>query len=324
MFAGLWTALWQADPLQNPLYSPLGVLYSREYARDCQFEDLSFVVEEGQQPLLGVQMSLETRPDGSRHLTGFGRPILFLQSPAAPKIQVDGAWKVAKPELDRLLAERPVATIVYRNLPPTLSPFGRYLLEMGAAAAPFFTLMIDLSPSKEELHQHVRKSYRSLINWGKRQLAIRILDADTIQDAQFERFRQLHVRVAGRETRSRRSWDLQCEMVRNGEAFVVFGELDGELVTASLYLHSPKLCYYGVSAADRNLFDKPLSHAVLWTGIVHAKQIGCAWMEVGEQILGAPAHRTPKEAAISDFKRGFGGQTQVQLDVVWTANIREN
>ena len=69
----------------------------------------------------------------------------------------------------------------------------------------------------------------NLINWGEKNLVLTFEDADTIQEESIERFRQLHIQAAGRETRSQETWQSQYEMVRNGEAFLIFGELEGEL-----------------------------------------------------------------------------------------------
>jgi lipid II:glycine glycyltransferase (peptidoglycan interpeptide bridge formation enzyme) len=134
-----------------------------------------------------------------------------------------------------------------------------------------------------------------------------------------EGFRLLHRQAAGRETRSRKTWDLEYEMVLQGEAFVVLAYLEQALVTAALFLYSPRYCYYGVSASNRDLFDKPLSHIVLWTAILHAKGLGCRFFEMGKQLYPGQGDPLPtqKELNISTFKRGFGGKTQIRLDVVW-------
>ena len=131
-------------------------------------------------------------------------------------------------------------------------------------------------------------------------------------------FRQLHIRESGRETRSKESWRRHLEMVQAGEAFVVFGHIDNNLVSAGLFTHSQANCYYQVSASRRDMFEKPLFHSLMWTAILHAKYLGCRWFEVGEQLY--PNHPTDKpptakELGISEFKAGFGGKTQMFLDL---------
>ena len=84
------------------------------------------------------------------------------------------------------------------------------------------------------------------------------------------------------------------------------------------FTHSKTNCYYQVSASRRDLFDKPMFHALMWTAILHAKKLGCRWFETGEQFFqNQPADRPPtqKELGISEFKAGFGGQTRMFLDI---------
>jgi hypothetical protein len=122
-------------------------------------------------------------------------------------------------------------------------------LDKGARAVPFLRQLINISFPEDELFRQIRKSYKSLINWGKRNLSLRVIDKETITEEDIERFKRLHCHVAGRQTRSHHVWHLQYEMACHGEAFVVFGELGGELVTAGLFPFSSKYCYYGVSAS---------------------------------------------------------------------------
>ena len=56
----------------------------------------------------------------------------------------------------------------------------------------------------------------------------------------------------------------------------------------------------------------------MWTAILHSKKIGCRWFEAGEQLYqNHPADKPPtnKDLGISLFKSGFGGQTEIFLDL---------
>ena len=158
-----------------------------------------------------------------------------------------------------------------------------------------------------------------MINWGGKNLSFKLYDQQSIQKKDINSFRQLHINAAGRETRSRKTWDLQYEMVHCGEAFMFLGELENELVTAALLPCSSMYCVYGVSASNRELFEKPLSHALLWNSILHAKKIGCSFFEMGELQYPRQGDPVPtqKELGITTFKNGFGGQIKTQLNVNW-------
>jgi len=51
------------------------------------------------------------------------------------------------------------------------------------------------------------------------------------------------------------------------------------------------------------------SHAIIWKAILRAKELGCKFFEMGEQVFSGDE----KLIGISKFKCGFGGQTIVRL-----------
>ena len=162
------------------------------------------------------------------------------------------------------------------------------LLENGAETRPYYTQVLDLTADEKALAADRRESYRSLINSGLRELEPRVIDRSNFDPHHIEEFRKLHIKAAKRETRSERSWEIQGEWVRSGHAFMVLGHLDQKLVSAALFMTTQKFAYYGVGAYDRELFEKPLSHAVVWKGILHCKELGCTRLEMGQAARGRP------------------------------------
>ena len=182
-----------------------------------------------------------------------------------------------------------------------------------------FCRKIALTQSEADLHRQLPKSNRNQIKWGQNNLMIEVVDRAVVTVDDIDQFRALHIDAAGRETRSQKTWEKQFDMVRADEAFLVFGRLDNELVTAALFSHSSSYCFYGVSASKRGLFGKPISHAAVWRGVLHAKKLGCRHLEWGEieypnQATPAP---TEKRLGITVFKRGFGGTTFARMRVSW-------
>jgi len=316
-FSDLWKRLFAEDALQFPMLTPLDVEYSKEYARDSKFEDVSFIAEENGAPLMGVRAAVREYPDSRKEISGFGRPISFLEGKIPDAPQRDGAAGMVREELQNILSAHEKVEALYVEIRPTLSPVGRLLLDGGGKAAARFTQVINLTAPEAQLRSQIRKSYKSLLNWGTKNLQLRVLDHSNVTAEAIEEFRQLHIEVAGRETRSKESWDWQLAMIRQQEAFLILGNLEGVLVTAALFIHSPNYCYYGVSASKRELFEKPLGHILLWTAILESKNLGCRLFELGDQYF--PNHGeplpTPKELNISGFKKGFGGDTMMRLEI---------
>ncbi|MBW1716352.1 MAG: hypothetical protein JRJ77_11120 [Deltaproteobacteria bacterium] len=266
-------------------------------------------------------MAVNSSGEGCQELSGFGLPILYLENEHIKLTQLRRANKLIKDEVERIMQTHSVTSLVYQDFlyRGRLSFLGRYLLSTGAQAAPYFTQIIDLSLSESDLYRQIRKSYKSLINWGMKNLVLLVKDMTNIAPQDIEDFRLLHFHAAGRKTRSQRTWDLQYEMIRHKEAFVIEGKLEGELVTAALFPYSTRYCFYGVSASKRELFSNPLSHAVIWRAMLYAKEQGCNFFELPEQHY--PKQGTPvpteKELSISTFKHGFGGETRVRLNMTW-------
>ena len=302
------------------LYGEANLAYYREYLGSDGIVDRSFLLTDGDSPAAGMRIFMHKHADGSSELSCCGLPILYLENSAiAPRFRAR-MHKLVKAELLRLTdAVSTPDVVLYRD--PLhdgyLSHPGRVLLDLGADAVPGFTQVIDLAGAEDELHRGMTKSFKWGVNWGEKNMDLAILDRSSMSGEAMEAFRLLHVDAAGRETRSRRSWDLQQAMVMADEAFCVFGLLEGHLVTAALFPRSVSHCFYGVSASRRDLFDKPLTHAVIWMALQHAKALGLKHFEMGELLFPGVADRQPtaKELGISFFKRAFGGRTKTHLDI---------
>lgn len=198
----------------------------------------------------------------------------------------------------------------------SLAPASDTLMTLGGQPTFRYSRTLDLSQSEASLWNRLRKTIRWNVNWGLKNLELEVLGPDEFTQEHLEMFRELHINAAGRETRQRASWLLQLEQVRCGEAFVVFGSIESQLVTAALFSHWHRHVYYGVSASDRSLFNKPISHAVIWKAILHCKnELGCEHFELGD-VFGADQITAKKEKDIGFFKRSFGGETDLYMDVV--------
>ena len=187
------------------------------------------------------------------------------------------------------------------------------MIEKGAEPEPRFFSVIDLTLTEEELRSSVRKRYKSFLNWGEQNIDLRVVDSNNVKEEDVESFRLLHIDVASRETRPKETWDVQYKEIVQDEAFAVFGSKDGELITASLFNKNKKYCTYSVGASKRELFEKPISHIIMWTGMMTAKAAGCSYFETGEFYYPHLHDVTEKELNISNFKSGFGGFTNIIL-----------
>lgn len=217
-------------------------------------------------------------------ISGFWRPVVAFGNPKALKEQAEGLLKVSD-------------DIYYCDYlcDGVASEFGLHLLKLGYKARPYYTQVIDLTKSVEELHVDLRKSYKSLVN------------KYPVYNCTVKPVKELHQKMRG-IVRTEKTWELQDRMITDRKAFALasgeIGRQTMKTTAGTIVYYSPVWAYYacGISDADTN------SHHVIWSSILRAKELGVKYFEMGEQTYG-----DDKLANISNFKRGFGGRTITRL-----------
>ncbi len=178
-------------------------------------------------------------------------------------------------------------------------------MRKGARVGLRHDLYVDLSLPLASIKASFRKSYKSLVTAGMRLWQASLLT--TADSEVWKEFRTLHRIVAGRDTRSSESWDLQFRAIACGAAFLVcLHDERGRLVGGGLFHVSDHEGTYAVGAYDRSLFEKPLGHVVQYLAIEEMKRRGLRWYLIGSRNYpGDVPAPTPKELSIAEFKQGF-------------------
>ena len=316
-FVAHWSELHQNKRLSSALYQPFNARFYELMRPSSDFTDLSYIVADGVHSHICVKVTLEKNSEGTKLLSYMGLPAMVFENPSKDMAANERAQRLAREEWLKIMQETGAVQIFFQDcLENGITGFlTRLLLDHGGTAKPIFTQIVDLQNSEEILHRSMRKSYKSLINWGKNNLELRTLNQENITREDMNLFKQLHIEVAGRQTRPDETWIAQYDMVINREAFAILGFKDGSLVTAGLYPFSQTHCFYGVSASRRELFEFPLSHVVIWKAMLHAKEMGCHIFETGLQSYPRQGHPSDKEINISKFKIGFGGNTFARMNI---------
>jgi FemAB family protein len=184
--------------------------------------------------------------------------------------------------------------------PNGVSCWQEMAMRRGSVPSVKHDLYIDLSKSLEEIRSGFSKGHRAAVTAGLRIWTARILtEASPLI---WDEFRLLHHRVAGRATRSLRTWDLQQQAVIDGDAFLVYlVNAAGEMVGGGYFAITKDEGCYNVGAYDRSLFSMPLGHVVQYRAIEEMKKRGIRWYRIGERVY----QGTEKELHIADFKHGF-------------------
>ena len=270
--------------------------------------DRSFAVLTGSRPCLVVRcMEIGDAVDF------YGMPCLIKTSGEMPQKLLRAVLRAAADYL-RQTTRHAKYWLIQEPIGESASPVGEFLLSEGAAPSVVPQAVVDLSLSTDEIYRHVRKSYRSLINWGRKNISLSYVNDETTDGVEFDAFQAFHHQVAGKVTRSQESWDVMYEHVCRGNGELSLGRLDdGSLVSAVLLMQGRTDVVYSSGVFDRTKFDKPLAHWPVYNALVRAKERGKVICTLGPVPSGANATKT--ELDIAQFKRGLA--TRIDLSLHW-------
>ena len=188
-----------------------------------------------------------------------------------------------------------------------LSEWGENLLDSSSDRIIISDSYINLSLNEDLIKSNIRKSYKPLITKGLKIWSNEVYDHVNITTKVWSIFKQLHLDVAGRITRSDFTWNIQLEMILNRSAIFValYDTISNDMVGGALVLCSRDEAVYSVAAYKRDLFHLPIGHPIQWLIIKKLKLINVEWYYLGEKYLKNSPDKTSKEINISEFKSGF-------------------
>ena len=97
-------------------------------------------------------------------------------------------------------------------------------------------LYLDLRQNISEIKRNFRTSYKSLITSGSRMWIIGVLDSSGGKEGVWQEFRELHLKVSGRVTRSDETWAMQLHDIEQRRAFLIWlRNGSGEMVGGGLF-----------------------------------------------------------------------------------------
>lgn len=184
---------------------------------------------------------------------------------------------------------------------------GNPLLEFGYADASTVTHIVDLRHDESVLRSRISKGHRSDIAFAeKHAYEVDFFDADTVTEEIWNTFMGLYKLAAGkpigtqhriRETFGRlRSGFALLSLIRRGHDEYISG------VLITIYKRGAS---YSMAATDpKNRSLRGVGQLIQWRIIQELKRLGVERYDMGWQ-----SGSTPKEAAIADFKRHFGGDS---------------
>lgn len=289
------------------------------YSQYHEGDNISFVVVEQNMPICALPLFAYLE-NGKWGLSSNGStiiPPLFLKD--TPKKTKKRISKLLHEIICFLSKELEISSINISEHSSTISDWYLLWLRESTRDSLCYHFAINLLQNIEQIKLGFRKSYKPLVSKGFREWDIQISENNCDDD--FEEFRLLHLEVSGRETRSIETWKIQKEQIRKKEAFLVTVRDQKKLIGAGFFNYSRDMGIYSVGAYKRDMFDKPIGHAVQMAAIQKLKNLGCKIYYLG--LMANKFNReeiSKKELSISYFKEGFASYVIAQPNLVVSFN----
>ena len=136
------------------------------------------------------------------------------------------------------------------------------------------TLNINLRNNLDIIFSNFRKSYKSLIRKKSSEINMSINFKNDCSN-EWEEFKKLHLSLAGKATRTIKSWEIQKDNILKGKGLFIYFKKDGKLISGAFFDLTDKDIKYSVSLTDKNYFNYNCNHKILYQAIKfgHEKKI---------------------------------------------------
>ena len=166
-----------------------------------------------------------------------------------------------------------------------------------------YDLYLDLSLSLEKIKKEIRKSYINIIH-KKKNILISVLSNNEDKNI-WSDFKNLHLEVSKKKTRSDDSWDEQFKNLCKKRSYFFYLYENNQLVAGSLFDITKDEAYYSVGAYSENAKKNNISHLIQYSAINFFKAKKIKWYYLGKYTSNLNNYNNKKDFSISFFKKGF-------------------
>lgn len=171
--------------------------------------------------------------------------------------------------------------------------------------------ILDVRPSERELWSGVRKGHKHAINKILKDESFEVIcyDKSNISIEMSEKYRLLHIKCAGRETRGKNTFYKQYEMIKKDMATLFALLYNGKQIGFCYFIHFQKTVVYLSAADDPDFNNFSIYHSIIWEAIKYYNKKGYDFMQFQPPCgysYQFDNYIDKKQVNISSFKRGFG------------------
>jgi len=319
-FRSAWELLCETN-LVNPIYFGNHVEYYLEVNQGISYSDLSFVIMEGNAPILGCRLLKSILPTTITQLDYFGSEALILIDQAQSDVQSASelAFSYYKnlgliQEMDNRDCEW---SFIYQSYLQKTSKFVEELIKRSHQVGVSIDRVLFLASEQDKLQANLSKSVKSALKHSAQMgVTHQVIDhssSGSLISFAVQDLRKLHFESAKRVTRSDDSWEIQEQGISSGDCFIVQASINGATVSSALFLTGGRSAYYGVSARTQKYLNVSLGHSIIWESIKYLKEREYKKLFLGKQFSDKISNPDSKVIAIEKFKGQFGGDLETHL-----------
>lgn len=289
--------------------------YTLAYRPEARSRSLAFAVRDAGRVVAAVPLMIEEHGDGPRFSFGGGPCWAPAVAPELPPQRRERVLTEAFAHVDEL-ARTHGATSASWRLTPLAGDFTGYLplflaatTRAGYVDVSLTSSVVDVARPFAEIRAQMSKGHRAAIASGARLgLSALVISGDGAS-SDFDAYRELHAKAAGRVTRPAETFELMRDWLVAGRAALVRADLEGGVAGFAYLNLDGARAYYTSGANEPEIGQVPVGQALQGAALQWLSSAGYERYELGLQQFGELPYDSPsdKDLGISRFKRGFGG-----------------
>ncbi len=174
-------------------------------------------------------------------------------------------------------------------------------------------IVVGNSHTGREINKDYRKSYKSLINSNIKKYDLQVLDNNNFKIEIWEKFKQMHLKVSGKKTRSDSTWELQKQSLLNQNAVVIYVKKEEKYLGFAYFFTTKTNALYASAAHDIQENKKiPIGHLIQDFAITYfsKKKIINYYLGFNEN---KKTIKSKKDKNLALFQKGFANRYSVLL-----------
>ena len=175
-------------------------------------------------------------------------------------------------------------------------------------------LSVGLNEPLATIKSKFRSSYKSLINKAARETSVKYYFGEKVASKLRTKLRTMHLKSAGKRTRSYFKWCAQFEQIENRQAILICICKDQQIINYSIFSIVGRIAYYQTGVNDLGFGVNYGSHFAVYKAISILKEMSLCGLIMSQHNLNG---LSDKEKNIVYFKSGMARIEERYTKICW-------